>query len=34
MPESIVVLVNDVPVRVERGSTVAVALWLRKRGDR
>jgi D-hydroxyproline dehydrogenase subunit gamma len=26
MPESIVVLVNEVPVRVERGSTVAVAL--------
>jgi hypothetical protein len=26
MPESILVLVNEVPVRVERGSTVAVAL--------
>lgn len=26
MPESIVVLVNEVPVRVKRGSTVAVAL--------
>jgi D-hydroxyproline dehydrogenase subunit gamma len=26
MPKSIVVLVNEVPVRVERGSTVAVAL--------
>ena len=26
MPESIVVLVNEVPVHVERGSTVAVAL--------
>ncbi len=28
MPEFILVLVNEVPVRVERGSTVAVALFV------